>query len=71
MKKTILTTIVIFASSAVFANTAFTPISLSDASAVQSAPAASAEEALGNTKIQNAILQVDNAQTEIRNQLLD
>ena len=70
MKKTILTTIVLFASGAVFANTAFTPISLTDASAAQPAQQAAAEDVLGNSKIQNAILQIDNAQTEIRNQLL-
>lgn len=73
MKKTVLTTIVLFLASGAFAAEAFTPIESNAAPAgtqtVQSA--VKAEESLGNSKIQNAILQIDNAQTEIRNQLLD
>jgi len=73
MKKTVLTTIVLFLASGAFAADAFTPIEANSGSvnpqAAQSA--VKAEESLGNTKIQNAILQIDNAQTEIRNQLLD
>ncbi len=70
MKKTILTTIILFASTGAFANGIFTPIKVSDATAQQTTVQTTAEE-LGNTKIQNAIVQIDNAQTEIRNQLLD
>jgi len=73
MKKTILTTIVVFASSAAFAaNTVFTPVHLSDAgTTAKPAEQAVASDEIGNSKIQNAILQIDNAQTEISNQLLD
>lgn len=68
MKKTILTTIILFATTGAFAGEHFTPIRISDASAAQ--PAAT-EETIGNNNIQDAILRVDNAQVEIRNQLLD
>ena len=70
MKKSILTTIILFIASGAFAADAFTPIQIgsADTQTVQEAPAT---EELGNSKIQNAILQIDNAQTEIRNQLLD
>lgn len=72
MKKTILTTIVLFVTSGVFAAEAFTPISLSEATPDASpAVQAGTEDVLGNSNIQNAILQIDNAQVEIRNQLLD
>ncbi|MCR5266422.1 MAG: hypothetical protein K6E29_07505 [Cyanobacteria bacterium RUI128] len=74
MKKTILTTIILLASSGAFASEAFTPIKLTanDAKAQTQVQApATAEETLGNSNIQNAILQIDNAQVEIRNQLLD
>ena len=71
MKKTILTTIVLFAASGAFASNAFTPISLSDATPAQTQQVAAPEESLGNSNIQSAILQIDNAQIEIRNQLLD
>lgn len=74
MKKTILTTIVLFTASAAFAANPFTPIKLmlSDATAqTKTETAAPSEDGLGNVKIQNAIIQIDNAQTEIRNQLLD
>ncbi len=65
MKKTLLITCVLLASSGVFAADTFTPINMN-----AQAPAAQ-EEAMGNSNIQNAILQVDNAQVDIRNQLLD
>lgn len=72
MKKIILTTIMMFVSSAAFAaNNVFTPIHLSDATPAQSTVQANQAEEIGNAKIQNAILQIDNAQTEISNQLLD
>lgn len=58
---------------------AFTPLNFNDtqygnpSSAVKSAPAASSIEgdAVGNGNIQNAILQLDNAQVDIRNDLLN
>jgi len=82
MKKTILTTLLVFASSAAFASSVFTPVHLSEATTTNAAvakPAATKTTTgangqtneIGNTKIQNAILQIDNAQTEISNQLLD
>lgn len=73
MKKTILTTIILLASSGAFASEAFTPIKLTanDAKAPSAVQAPAAEETLGNNSIQSAILQIDNAQVEIRNQLLD
>lgn len=72
MKKSILTTIILCLASSVMASECFVPVNLADATG-QVAPTTSAqtEETLGNTGIQNAILQVDNAQVEIRNQLLD
>ena len=72
MKKPILTTIVLFVSSAALAaNSVFTPIHLSDATPTKTTTQAAQAEETGNAKIQNAILQIDNAQTEISNQLLD
>lgn len=73
MKKSVLTTIILFIAGSVMAGESFVPVNLADATSGQVvAPAsAQAEETLGNTGIQNAILQIDNAQVEIRNQLLD
>jgi len=59
---------------------AFTPLNFNDTqygatstTTVKSAPAASSVEgdAVGNGNIQNAILQLDNAQVDIRNDLLN
>lgn len=57
---------------------AFTPLNFNDtqygtAQTVKTAPAASSVEgdAVGNGNIQNAILQLDNAQVDIRNDLLN
>lgn len=60
---------------------AFTPLNFNDtqygntsaATTVKAAPAASSVEgdAVGNGNIQNAILQLDNAQVDIRNDLLN
>ena len=74
MKKTILTTIFVFVSGVAFAaNGVFTPVHLSDATVAEkpASQAVQTTDEIGNTKIQNAILQIDNAQTEISNQLLD
>ena len=71
MKKTIMTTIILLASSGAFASEAFTPITLSQANTAQPAAVTTAEDGIGNSSIQDAILRVDNAQVEIRNQLLD
>lgn len=69
MKKSILTTIVLLVASGAFASTPFDSWKISDNTpAVQQQ---ATEDVLGNTNIQNAILQIDNAQVEIRNQLLD
>ena len=70
MKKSILTTIILFLASGAYAADAFTPIQLTSNTAEETVQAPATNE-LGNSKIQNAILQIDNAQTEIRNQLLD
>lgn len=69
MKKTILTTIILLASTGAYASDQFMPIRVSDATAAQTT--VTAEDTIGNSNIQDAILRVDNAQVEIRNQLLD
>ena len=70
MKKSILTTILIFIAGSVMAGEFNNNLICEGTEQV--APAAqTAEETLGNQNIQSAILQIDNAQVEIRNQLLD
>lgn len=83
MKRIVLTMGLLLAvSGAVMADgNAFTPLNFNDtqygnpstpAATKTSAPAAtSSEEAIGNGNIQNAILQLDNAQVDIRNDLLN
>lgn len=82
MKKIFLTLSVLFAfSGLVFADgNAFTPLNFNDTSYgnTSSAPTAkgavnviSDTEAVGNGNIQNAIQQLDNAQIDIRNELLN
>ena len=80
MKKAILTLSVLFAFSGLaFADgNAFTPLNFNDTSYGTSAPTAkgavnvvSDAEAVGNGNIQNAIQQLDNAQIDIRNELLN
>ena len=82
MKKTILTLGVICALTGIaYADgNAFTPLNFNDTSysgtttsnASSSAKSAVAEgEAIGNGNIQNAIQQLDNAQIDIRNELLN
>lgn len=80
MKKTILTLglLSIFGGAAFADGNAFTPINFNDteygAPVTNSAPlqnAAAESEATGNGNIQNAILQLDNAQVDIRNDLLN
>lgn len=79
MKKIVLTLSVLFAfSSLVYADgNAFTPLNFNDTSygtttntnnAVNTIPD---NEAIGNGNIQNAIQQLDNAQIDIRNELLN
>ncbi len=61
---------------------AFTPLNFDDVSTSKNVPAknittspkdipVSAEDAIGNGNIQNAILEIDNAQVDIRNELLN
>ena len=86
MKKTILTLCVIFAFSGIaFADgNAFTPLNFNDTSYGTTSSTASSstatqkgavnvvsDEAVGNGNIQNAIQQLDNAQIDIRNELLN
>ena len=81
MKKTILALgLALVVCSAAYADgNAFTPLNFNDTSYNASAPAATAapaasaptEEAVGNGNIQNAISQLDNAQVDIRNDLLN
>ena len=87
MKKIILTACMLLCSGVAFADgNAFTPLNFDEAPSISSsqAPKATpvqsavkatgvpqAEEALGNGNIQNAILQLDNAQVDIRNDLLN
>ncbi len=86
MKKMILIASMLLCSGVAFADgNAFTPLnfdetpSISSAqtkqaateSAVKATNVPQAEEALGNGNIQNAILQLDNAQVDIRNDLLN
>ena len=81
MKKIILTlSIVLLASTAVYADgNAFTPLNFNDTtygvpapvSYSQSGKVLSDVEAIGNGNIQNAISQLENAQIDIRNDLLN
>ena len=79
MKKIILSTACLFAlSTAVYADgNAFTPLNFNDTSYGSPSPtaavpaASSNEEAIGNGNIQNAISQLDNAQVDIRNDLMN
>lgn len=86
MKKILLTAGLLLCSGVAFADgDAFTPLNFDSApsisstqtkttavqSAVKSVNVPQAEEALGNGNIQNAILQLDNAQVDIRNDLLN
>ena len=80
MKKTILALGLALICSAAYADgNAFTPLNFNDTSYNASTPAATAapavsaptEEAVGNGNIQNAISQLDNAQVDIRNDLLN
>ena len=86
MKKVILIATMLLCSGVAFADgNAFTPLNFDEApsiSSLQTKQAATesalkatnvpqAEEALGNGNIQNAILQLDNAQVDIRNDLLN
>ena len=80
MKKVIFTlSLCTMLSGAAFADgNAFTPLNFNDTSFGSSAPSTYttpasnlAEEAIGNGNIQNAISQLDNAQTDIRNDLLN
>lgn len=86
MKKVILIATMLLCSGVAFADgSAFTPLNFDEApsisslqtkqaateSAVKATNVPQAEEALGNGNIQNAILQLDNAQVDIRNDLLN
>ena len=72
MKKTLLISCMLLATTGAFANDAFTPINLSSAATTtKTTTAVTGDETLGNGNIQNAILQIDNAQVDIRNQLLE
>lgn len=86
MKKVILIVTMLLCSGVAFADgNAFTPLNFDEApsisslqtkqaateSAVKATNVPQAEEALGNGNIQNAILQLDNAQVDIRNDLLN
>lgn len=86
MKKILLVTSLLLCTGVAFADgNAFTPLNFDQAPTVISTPAKQtatqaavksvnvpqAEEALGNGNIQNAILQLDNAQVDIRNDLLN
>lgn len=76
MKKVLMAlSIVIVASSAVYADgNAFTPLNFNDTSYQGNASTTaitSIDEASGNGSIQNAISQLDNAQVDIRNDLLN
>lgn len=82
MKKLVLTLgIVLAVSGAAFADgNAFTPLNFNDTSygtttttpvAANNAGAATDIDAVGNGNIQNAIQQLDNAQVDIRNELLN
>ena len=84
MKKILLTACLLLCSGVAFASgNAFTPLNFDDVPSVSSTPAKpavakhsattvpAADESLGNGNIQNAILQLDNAQVDIRNDLLN
>jgi len=83
MKKILLTACLLLCSGVAFASgNAFTPLNFDDVPGVASAPAKAvvkpsattvpaADDSLGNGNIQNAILQLDNAQVDIRNDLLN
>lgn len=78
MKKTFITLAVVLAcaGTAMADGNAFTPLNFDDASypgngAVTTSTQAPGEVPIGNTKMQSAILELDNAQVDVRNQLLD
>lgn len=78
IKKFVFSTALLLACSpAVLADgNAFTPLNFDDASygtpkTTTIAPQAQQQEMVGNSKMQNAILELDNAQVDVRNQLLD
>lgn len=81
MKKTFITLALMAACSgaAMADGNAFTPLNFDDASyggsgnvpAVSSSAQVGGEVPIGNTKMQSAILELDNAQIDVRNQLLD
>lgn len=74
--------LIISTGSLVMAETKFTPLNFDDSTSVQPVTTATAVDAKGTdlldasqvvagTKMQNSILQIDNAQVEIRNKLLN
>ncbi len=80
--KRLLMSLAVFASVCTFAladGNAFTPLNFNDTAYPGNVPASKSavtsaapmEEATGNGNIQNAILQLDNAQVDIRNDLLN
>lgn len=80
MKKLVLSLSLLLACSgfAMADGNAFTPLTFDDASyAGNSAPTAATaatqnnKDLVGNTKMQNAILELDNAQVDVRNELLN
>lgn len=81
MKKVLLTACLLLCSGMAFADgNAFTPLNFDKTPSVaptqvaaptKTVSAPQTEEALGNGNIQNAILQLDNAQVDIRNDLLN
>lgn len=81
LKKTAFTMALLVACSSVaFADgNAFTPLNFDDASysgtntpaGVKQAPTANTQDLAGNSKMQNAILELDNAQVDVRNELLN
>ncbi len=68
-------TLFLACSSIAFADgNAFTPLNFDDASygtTSSSAPTSNPQEVPGNSKMQNAILELDNAQVDVRNELLN
>lgn len=76
IKKTLFAGALLLACSSVaFADgNAFTPLNFDDASygvPKSTTQQVQQQEMVGNTKMQNAILELDNAQVDVRNQLLD
>ncbi len=71
--------VVLACSTAAFADgSAFTPLNFDDASyngnqttTITPAPTTNPQDIAGNDKMQNAILQLDNAQVDVRNELLN